>query len=127
MWRGLFSAEHVQEPFPSELRPSAVVHDLVVFEDFLLDVDIAMLGILGVQDVGSVLLELDMPLAQQTVQGHGTAHPKLFGDLRCRIRFSDMGKDGHTSLSLHAGLALFASLISTSGLSKASSSFLGVR
>ena len=68
MWRGLFSAEHVQEPFPSELRPSAMIYDLVVFEDFLLDVDIAMLGILGVQDVGSVLLELDMPLAQQTVQ-----------------------------------------------------------
>ena len=44
-----FLAEHVQEPFPSELRPSAMIYDLVVFEDFLLDVDIAMLGILGVQ------------------------------------------------------------------------------
>ena len=87
-----------------------MIHDLVVFEDFLLDVDIAMLGILGVQDIGSVLLELDTPLAQQAVQGHGTAHPKLFGDLRCRIRFSDMGKDGHTSLSLHTGLALFLQL-----------------
>lgn len=83
---GGLDSEPSNEPFPTELRPSTVVDNLVVLKHFLLDVDVSEFSIFCVQDIGSVLLVLDVLFTEDPIEGYGTAESELLSDFCCGVR-----------------------------------------
>ena len=104
---GCLDSEPSNEPFPTELRPSTVVDNLVVLKHFLLDVDVSEFSIFCVQDIGSVLLVLDVLFTEDPIEGYGTAESELLSDFCCGVRLADVREDSDALFSIDACLAFF--------------------
>lgn len=84
-----------------------MVDNLVVLKHFLLDVDVSEFSIFRVQDIGSVLLVLDVLFTEDTIEGYGTAESELLSDFCCGVRLADVREDSDALFSIDACLAFF--------------------